>query len=224
MRFSPDQPRYKHHKYQFLYAPFLYALMALYWLIGKDYMQVKRYDKKGLLEGQGLTLRKAMTHMLIHKTWYVALTIVLPFILLPFAWWQILIGFLLMQFICGEVLALIFQPAHVIEETDFFVPKEDGSIENNWAIHQMMTTANFAQGSRLFSWFIGGLNFQIEHHLFPNICHVHYRKISKIVKETAKEYGLPYHQHKTFVSALASHFKLLYQLGTSKYDQTLAKA
>ena len=222
MRFSPNQPRKKFMRFQAFYAPFFYSLMSIYWLLGKDFAQVLRYGKKKLWEPQGFTTKKAMIQVVIHKTWYIALMIVLPIIVMPFAWWQIIIGFLIMHFICGEVLALIFQPAHVIEETDFFKLDETGTIENNWAIHQMRTTANFAQGARLFSWFVGGLNFQIEHHLFPNICHVHYRNISKIVKETAKDFNLPYHSHKTFLNALGSHFRMLHRLGTGSYD--LAKA
>ena len=120
------------------------------------------------------------------------------------------------------ILALIFQPAHVIEETNFFTPAKTGSMENNWAIHQLLTTANFANGSRLFSWLIGGLNFQIEHHLFPNICHIHYKSISKIVKKTAQDYDIPYYEHKTFYGAIKSHFSLLNQLGTGSYDKKLA--
>ena len=125
-----------------------------------------------------------------------------------------------MQFISGMILALIFQPAHVVQETEFFVA-EDGSVENNWAIHQMKTTSNFANGSVIFSWLIGGLNYQIEHHLFPNICHVHYKDIAPIVKETAKEFGVPYYHNKTFYSALVSHFTLLNELGTGAYDKRL---
>ena len=127
-----------------------------------------------------------------------------------------------MHFISGLILAFIFQLAHVIEETNFYETDQNGSVENNWAIHQLRTTANFANDNRLFSWLIGGLNFQVEHHLFPNICHVHYRKISVIVQETAREYNLPYHQHKTIAGALKSHFTLLNQLGTGKYDLKLA--
>jgi len=129
-----------------------------------------------------------------------------------------------MHLISGLVLALIFQAAHVLEETNFYEVSSTGSVENNWAIHQLKTTANFANGSVLFSWFIGGLNYQIEHHLFPNICHVHYRKISSIVKETAKKYNVPYYQHKTFFGALKSHFTMLNELGTGKYDRKLANA
>jgi len=86
-------------------------------------------------------------------------------------------------------------------------------MENNWAIHQILTTTNFSPSSKFFSWCVGGLNYQIEHHLFPNICHVHYKKISAIVKETAREFNLPYHSQKHFASAMWNHFKMLKQLG-----------
>lgn len=220
MRFSPDQER-KSFRYQVYYAPFLYGIMTIYWLLIKDFQQLIRYDKKDLLAGQGTSFWKMLIYILFNKTWYILLTLVLPIILVKLPWWQILLGFLLMQFICGLILACIFQPAHVIEETDFFVADENGSVENSWAIHQMCTSANFANGNLLFSWLVGGLNFQIEHHLFPNICHVHYRPISNIVKATALEFNIPYHQHKTFYGALKSHFTLLNRLGTGAYDEEL---
>lgn len=219
MRFSPDQERKDIFHFQAFYAPFLYGLMTIYWFSAKDFMQLVRYKKKNLLKGQGLTFKKAMTHVIINKIWYVSLFIALPIAVVPIPWYQTVLGFLLMHFICGLTLALIFQPAHVIEETNFYVPDEGGSVENNWAIHQMRTTANFANKSRLFSWLIGGLNYQVEHHLFPNICHVHYRDIAPIVKETAAEFDVPYYEHKTFYGALKSHFSLLNALGTGKYDK-----
>jgi len=224
MRFSPNQKRRKFYRFQVFYAPLLYGLMIINWVISKDLEQLVRYHKQNLLAGQGLTFRKALTQFIFNKTWYLALTVALPIIILPLPWWQIILGFLLMQFICGLILAFIFQPAHIIQETDFYVTDDSGSIDNNWAIHQMKTTANFANRSDVFSWLIGGLNFQIEHHLFPNICHVHYKKISRIVKETAAEFNVPYYQHSTFRGALRSHFILLNHLGTGKYDRELANA
>lgn len=223
MRLSPHQEHKPIHKLQIVYAPFFYGIMTIYWLVGKDFDGVIRYHKKDLLKAEGKTFAGALTEVIVHKLWYLALTLVLPMMILPIAWWQTLLGFLLMHFICGLFLALIFQPAHVIEETEFLDADETGSMENSWAIHQLRTTANFANSSRIFSWFVGGLNYQIEHHLFPNICHVHYRKISKIVKETAQEFGLPYHQHKTFYHAVRSHFRLLYQLGMGKYDEKILR-
>jgi len=224
MRFSPNQKRRKIFRFQVFYAPFIYGMMTIYWLFGRDFTHLNKYNKQNLLAGQGLTLKKALSHLIFNKVWYLALTLGLPLIMVDLPWWQILIGFFVMQFICGLLLAFIFQLAHVIEETDFYITDAKGTIENHWAIHQLKTTANFANGSRVFSWLIGGLNFQIEHHLFPNICHVHYRKISSIVRETAKEFNVPYHHHRTFFGALKSHFSMLHQLGTGKYDRNLVKA
>jgi len=219
MRFSPTQERKPFYKYQIFYAPFLYGIMTLYWFMAKDFQQVLRYHKKDLLKTQGLTKTTALAEVIFNKVWYLGGFLVLPMIVLSVAWWQTLLGFLLMHFICGLVLALIFQPAHVINETSFYVPDENNSVENNWAIHQLHTTANFANGSRWFTWLIGGLNFQIEHHLFPNICHVHYRHLSKIVKQTAQEFDVPYYSHGSFYQALKSHFSLLHSLGTGAYDK-----
>ena len=221
LRFSPNQERKKFFKYQIFYVPILYGLLTFYWFIFKDYDQLLKYDKLGLVKAQGKTVGRAMIEIIIYKILYIGLFIVLPMLVLDVYWWQVILGFLWMQFLAGMILALIFQAAHVIEETEFFEVDETnkGDMENNWAIHQMKTTANFANESTWFSWFIGGLNFQVEHHLFPNICHVHYKEISKIVKKTAEEFDVPYHAHKTFFDAMKSHFTLLHQLGTGKYDE-----
>jgi linoleoyl-CoA desaturase len=222
MRFSPTQKRRWIYKFQIIYGPLMYGLMSLYWFILKDFVQVFQFHREGLLEGQGTTFRKSLLEVTFNKLWYIGLTIVLPFIMMDVLWWQVILGWVVMEVISGWILAFIFQPAHVLEETSFF-DSQEGSMENHWAIHQLRTTANFANGARLFSWLIGGLNFQIEHHLFPNICHVHYRNLSKIVKATAEEYNLPYHQHKTFAGAVKSHLTLLYELGTGKYDRKLVE-
>ncbi|MFT5861221.1 MAG: linoleoyl-CoA desaturase [Flavobacteriaceae bacterium] len=221
VRFSPTQPRRKFFKFQILYAPLLYGILTLYWSTVKDYEQILRYHKRGLLEAQGVTFRKAILRIVFNKLAYYAVFIALPIIFAPAAVWVTILGYLLMQFIAGMALALIFQAAHVLEETEFYHLDEKNSVENNWAIHQMKTTANFANRSVLFSWYVGGLNYQVEHHLFPNICHVHYRKIAPIVKATAEEFGVPYLAHKTFIGALKSHFKLIHSLGTGKYDEKL---
>lgn len=221
MRFSPTQKRRPFFKFQVLYAPILYGLMTLYWLLSKDFERVVKYNKKNYLQRKGLSYKKAMRTVIINKIWYLALTLVLPLIVVALPWWQTLLGFFIMHYICGLALAFIFQPAHVIEDTRFYKVEEDQSIEDNWAVHQLRTTSNFAKNSYFFSWFIGGLNYQIEHHLFPHICHVHYKGISGIVKETALKYGHPYHENKTFAGALFSHFKLIHQLGTGKYDKKM---
>jgi linoleoyl-CoA desaturase len=223
LRLSPKQEIKWFHKYQAFYAPFLYGVMTIYWYTAKDYQGLVRYKKRNLLAGQKMSFKKSIAELTFNKIWYALLMIVLPLVLIDLPWWQILLGMFLMHFICGLALGLVFQPAHVIEETSYYIPDENGNVDNNWAIHQMKTTSNFAHGNRLLSWFVGGLNYQVEHHLFPNICHIHYRKISVIVKETAAKYNVPYLQHKTFSGAIKSHFKTLYQLGSGKYDAALAK-
>ncbi len=213
LRLSPDQKKRPIYKYQVFYAPFLYSILSLYWFLGKDFEQTYKYGKENLVQEQGISIGRAMIEIFFTKLGYIGLFIILPISFASVPWWQSLLGFLLMHAISGQILALIFQCAHVLEETDFFIPAESGTMENSWAIHQMKTTSNFANDSTWFSWFVGGLNFQIEHHLFPHICHVHYKDISKIVKSTAEEYNIPYNQHQTFLGALKSHFKILNQLG-----------
>lgn len=224
LRMSPNQEPGKKFRFQAFYAPFFYSIMTLYWITAKDFVQMKRYHKEGVLKENGVDYGSTIFKILLSKSFYFIFTLVLPILFAPVAWYITLTGFILMHLILGIVLALIFQPAHVIEETDFFLKNEGGSVENSWAIHQLLTTSNFAQKSRAFSWFVGGLNYQIEHHLFPHICHVHYRKISSIVKSTADEFNIPYHQHSTFYGALKSHFSLLHQLGTGEYDRKMLAA
>ena len=118
-----------------------------------------------------------------------------------------------MHFVAGVVLTVIFQLAHTVEGTSYPIPNEEGNIENHWAIHQLNTTVNFSRNSKIISWFVGGLNYQVEHHLFPNICHVHYPKISPIVKQTAEEFGIPYLENNSFTDAILSHIRALRKFG-----------
>jgi linoleoyl-CoA desaturase len=138
----------------------------------------------------------------------------LPFFLIKemtFLNW--LTGFVTIHYVASFILALIFQPAHVAQETVFPLPSEAGNLEDDWAVHQIKTTMNFGTDDKIFSWLVGGLNHQVEHHLFPTICHVHYPKLSAIVKKTAEEFNLPYHSKKTFAGALWSHEIMLWKLG-----------
>lgn len=216
LRFSPHQKRYKIHRLQHVYAWFFYSLMTIFWATAKDFKQLISFRKKGLTKSQKKSFTRLMVELSISKLFYYAYIIVLPLLLTSISWWMLLIYFMVMHFTAGFILASIFQTAHVVPDTEFPLPDEKGSMENNWAIHQLLTTANFSPKSKIMSWFVGGLNFQIEHHLFPNICHVHYKKISKIVKETAQEFNLPYYSKPTFVEAFISHARMLRDLG--KYD------
>lgn len=216
LRFSPEMPLGKAHKYQHIYAWFLYGFMTIKWVLTKDYYQHARYVKEDLLKTQGIPKGRVLAKLIISKILYLGVTLGLPLYFSPMVWWGTVLGFFLMHYIGGFILAIVFQPAHVVPETDFLLPDQDGNIEQDWAVNQIRTTSNFAMDSFLLSWYVGGLNFQVEHHLFPNVCHIHYKKISPIVQATAKEYGLPYHYHKSFIGAIIGHGKMLYKLGNQE--------
>src|SRR5690606_19445598 len=208
--------RLKHHKYQHLYAWFLYGLLTVNWFFRKDFIQIVDYKNRGLLKTQNTSFGKELTIIIVSKILYAFLLIAIPMIFAPAAWYISLIGFFIMQFISGFLLSIIFQSAHVVPSSVFPVPDESGNIQADWAVNQLYNTANFAPKARILSWYVGGLKYQVEHHLFPNICHIHYKHISKIVKQTALEYNLPYYSYATFYSAIKDHAKLLKNLG--KYD------
>ena len=213
MRFEPHAKHKWIHKLQFIYAWFFYGMMTLMWSTTKDFKQLMRYSKKGHLKTANTTFATELTLIILSKILYYSYLLIPFFLVKEMTILNWLAGFVIMHYLAGLVLAMIFQPAHVVEDTEFPLPTEEGNIENHWAEHQLRTTMNFATGDPIFSWLVGGLNHQVEHHLFPTICHVHYPKISKIVKETAKEFNLPYLDKKTFAGALWSHEKVLYKLG-----------
>ena len=217
LRLSPHQKWRKAYKNQHIYAWFLYGLMTILWSTTKDFNQIVRYHRKGLLKQQNINFNAEIAKLIITKAVYYLLFLVIPLLFFPGPWYLILLGYILMHYVAGFILAIVFQPAHVLPDVKYPMPNPKGTVENNWAIHQLETTTDFAQDNKILSWFLGGLNFQVEHHLFPNICHVHYKKLAKIVRETAKEYNLPYHCEKTFSAAIVKHGKMLKKLGKERY-------
>jgi len=213
LRMSPYSDWKPMHRFQHLYAWFLYGLMTLVWVLAKDIIRMITYHKEGLIKKQNASVFTESIILVVTKILYLAYIFGLPMMILGLSFWTVLLGFFIVQYIVGFILAVIFQPAHVIEGTEYFEPDTNGNLENNWAIHQFHTTTNYANKSRLFSWYVGGLNFQVEHHLFPNVCHVHYRNIAPIVEATAKEFDVPYKSAKTFMDALVGHGRLLKELG-----------
>jgi linoleoyl-CoA desaturase len=222
LRMAPESDWKPIHRFQHYYAWFFYGLMTLVWVLVKDFVRIAKYHKEGLLKKQRTTAAKELAVMLTSKVFYFGYIFAVPMLLLNITFVQALIGFLVMHYISGFILAIIFQPAHVVEGTEYPMPDENGNLENSWAIHQLHTTTNFGQKQKLFSWYVGGLNYQVEHHLFPNICHVHYREISKIVKQTAEEFGLPYKTKETFFDAIVAHAKQLKILSEKPKQQHVA--
>lgn len=212
LRFSPHTKKYWIHRFQHIYVWFFYGISTMSWVTIKDFIQAVKYRKMGFFKTKS-ELTKEIFKISGWKILYYGYALVLPLIMVPLAPWIIILAFLGMHFIVGVFISIVFQTAHVMPSTDFPIPDENGLIANDWTIHQLATTSNFAPKSRFFSWMIGGLNYQVEHHLFSNICHVHYKQLSRIVAETAKEYGLPYHTKRTFVAAVFDHVRMLRQLG-----------
>lgn len=213
MRFSPHTRVKWFQKLQFIYAFLFYGILTLYWALLKDFAQFFKYIKNGTNRNSKQQNRIAFGKILLSKIIYIGVFFVLPIFFLHVPAMHIVIGFLLMHFIAGVLLTLIFQLAHAVEETAHPLPNAEGNIENTWAVHQMHTTVNFATKNRALSWYLGGLNYQVEHHLFPSVCHVHYPKISEIVKSTAEEFNIPYLENETLLDAVKSHLKLLKRFG-----------
>ena len=224
LRFSPHTPWKSFHRFQFIYAWFFYGLLSFVWIVFKDYGRLSKYNKDGLVEKQKTKAWKEWSILLASKSFYFAYMIAIPMLVAPFAWYHILLGFLTMHYVAGFILAIIFQPAHVIEGTEYPMPDDKGNIYNTWAIHQLHTTTNFAQNNKLLSWYVGGLNYQVEHHLFSNVCHVHYKDLSAIVKETAHEFGLPYKTKARFRDAMMGHYRILKTLGKKENNLTQPEA
>lgn len=211
-RFTPHQDWKKHHKYQHLYALPLYSLMTIDWVTVKDFTGLFRYKKENA-PLSNKSKNQLLSDLIITKIIYFGLFLVMPLVYLPIPWYWTIILFIIMHMICSIILSVIFQTAHVMPTSDFPKPDLNGNIDHNWAIHQLLTTTDYAPKNRIFSWFIGGLNYQIEHHLFPNVSHVHYRKISPMVKKLAMKYNIPYHVQPSFLFALKNHLVMLKYLG-----------
>ena len=210
IRLSENKPLKKYHKFQFLYAFFFYGLMTLTMLFN-DFTRLYKYNKMELFKGQNKNIHLELIKMIFRKVVYLSVIIGLPLWLTDFTVWQILIGFFMMHWVASIILSFVFQMAHVVEGAE--QSDLDDNIKTEWSVHQLKTTSDFARNNKLLSWYVGGLNFQIEHHLFPNICHIHYTKIAPIVEHLAVQYGFNYNLKPSFRSALLSHVFRLKELG-----------
>ncbi|MHB1277052.1 MAG: fatty acid desaturase family protein [Bacteroidia bacterium] len=216
LRFSPIQALQSYHRYQYLYVWFFYMLMTLFWMTVKDYRQIISYRDQNLLAKYNVSFKQAVWRITLYKIFYYGYIVVLPILFSGMPWYYVIAGFLMMHFISGLFLSCVFQPAHVVETSAFAAPHHTegkGAMENSWAIHEVENTTDFAPDNHFLTWYIGGLNYQIEHHLFTGICHVHYPKLAPIVKDVAHEFGIPYRVEPTFRKALKEHVNMLKLLG-----------
>jgi len=212
-RLAPEQRRLPFHRFQGIYLWFLYGLLTIKWQLFDDFFDViiGRVGSHKVARPRG----KDLVVFFTGKAVFYTLAFVIPMLRHPV--WKVLVIYGLAAFVTGVVLSVVFQLAHCTTESAFPVPvpapPNGVRIENEWAIHQVQTTADFARGNRLLWWLLGGLNFQIEHHLFTRICHVHYPALSKIVEGACKEMGVRYAAHRTMLTAIAAHYRWLVQMG-----------
>lgn len=219
LRLTPYQPHKRVHRWQHIYLWPLYGIMASRWHLYGDFHDVAT----GVLGPHRLARPKGwdMVVFIGGKVVSIGLLLVLPMFFHD--WWIVLIYYFVTTAVLGMTLSIVFQLAHCVEEADFLMPDPVTlRMENAWAIHQVRSTVDFARKSRIMAWLLGGLNFQIEHHLFPHICHINYPAISKVVEETCREYGVKYSVHTTFRAGLRSHYRWLWRMGHPEPAATAA--
>ncbi|HEU4718462.1 MAG TPA: acyl-CoA desaturase [Bacteroidia bacterium] len=212
LRVHHDQPKKKIHRYQHIYFFVLYGVTYLFWVYYRDFL---KYFTGKIAENTKLSKMSLREHIVfwVSKLVHIGVFLVIPMLFAGVR--ETIIGYLIMAFVMGFTLAIVFQLAHLVEGAEFTAPEpgKDTNIETEWAIYQVNTTVNFATRNRVLSWLLGGLNYQMEHHLFPKISHVHYPAVHRIVKQVCTEYNVSYIEHPTMISAIRSHIRHLRALG-----------
>ncbi len=209
-RMAPGQRRRVGHRFQHFYLWVLYGVLAAKWHFVDDFKEVLngRVGLQKLPRPRGMRLAAFIAGKLVFLGW----AFVLPAVFHPL--WAVALGYALTSFVLGFTLACAFQLAHCVEDADFSeVPKGNATFEREWAVHQVESTVDFAKGNRAVTWYLGGLNFQVEHHLFPRICHLHYPALAGIVEATCRDHGVHYRSSGTLRSALGSHWRWLRKMG-----------
>ena len=210
LRLAPDQAWRPYYRWQHLYIWLLYGLLPANWHFWSDFRDIRN----GHIGGQPFPRpnRWGLFGTLAGKLAFYTWSLILPMFFHPV--WAVLCMHLFVSLTLGIVLTTVFQLAHSVEEADLVtLDARESTHDTAWAEHQVRTTANFAPANPFLTWYLGGLNFQIEHHLFPKICHVHYPKLAPIVAATCRDHDIPYQSHRTVLSAVASHVRHLRELG-----------
>ena len=209
IRLTEHQSYKRHHRFQVYYAPLMYAFYTLYWIFVIDF---KLFFKKNICNLHHIKHPlKEWMKLWFFKAFYVFYMLVLPLLILDLPWYQVVAGFLIMNFFGGVLLSTVALLGHFVEGPVFPHPNHEGLIENSWGEHELDATIDFANKSRICHWITGGLNTHIAHHLFPYICHIHYFEMVKIIRQTCKDFNLTY-KEESFWQAIISHFRYLNRL------------
>jgi linoleoyl-CoA desaturase len=212
VRVTPFTERKKKHRYQYWYMKVLYPFYILFWVLMRDF-KYYRLEQIGMVKAHHA--RSHWIFLFFSKLFYLFYMLALPALLLPLPFWKIFLGFFCMHIGSGLVAMFALLSNHVVEDSLFIEAGKDGKIPCSWGEHQLRTTDDYSPDSKLVSFFFSGLNHHVAHHLFPGYCHVHYPVITKMVRETAAEFGLRY-RYNSITGGLASHFRLLKKLSPAK--------
>ena len=218
VRLSDHSTLKKYHRFQQWYSFLLYGFATLMRLIG-DLGVLLKHNRKGITKAQKSSPTLELVKLVATKLIYLGILFGLPLWLTNFSFWQILLGFVILQMTAGIIMTTVFQMAHVVEGTYQPLPDKNNIMHTEWMVHQLYATSDFGRKNGLLSWYIGGLDYQVEHHMFTNICHVHYPAIAPIVEATAKEFGFVYNLKPSVFHAFISHFRRLRELGKESIPQ-----
>lgn len=207
VRIFPNSPFFSFHRYQYLYMPFLYLFYTLIWLMFRDFKDFLQTD----ISGKPSIKHPEMEYvkLLLGKIIFIGRLIILPALLLPFSFSQLLLGFVIFHFCASYTVAMALISAHIGEHSVYPEPNQNGEMSQSWVRHQIVTTCDFATHNKVITNLFGGFNHHVVHHLFPNICHIHYPKLTKILVETCDEFGMPYYSNRTLFDAVKSHLRFL---------------
>lgn len=213
LRLSPYAKHYPVQRYQHWYFPLAYAISSLHWILFKDYKSLSMREHGCFRD---VTHSRGQIALLIGmKAVHYFLFIGLPLLVLDVTVGQFLVGFLTLHVVTGLIMTLTFQVTHNVDITSKFLSEPGKKLQHSWMVHEVLVSANFACDNPLVTWFVGGPNHQIEHHLFPHVAHAHLPAIRPIVKRVIEEHGLPYHEFPTYRAALGGHRRLLKELGAA---------
>jgi linoleoyl-CoA desaturase len=210
VRLSPNHPRRLYQRYQHIYALFLYLLVGAHAALVQDFDYLFKRDLANMRNIKHSPQQYAL--FFVRKAFYVSLVFVVPMMVLPFPWWQVLIGYFIMSAVGSLIFIAFLIGTHFADTTEFPQVSADGRLPHNFATHALVTSLDWHPTSRVAQWVAGGANAHVAHHLFPHVSHAHYVPLTRIIQDAAKEFGMPYRQS-TFIGMICAHFRFLKQKG-----------
>ena len=200
------------HRYQFIYAPFLYLLYSINWFFFRETLMLFNLSSRTIkIE----IPKNEVVKLVIYKLLYIGYMIILPVYLLPFGWQTVLLAFLLNHFMVSIIFVGVLGVSHLSDFVEHPVPDQNNKLDMSWPKLQMCTSVDYNADSKFFNWTLGGFNAHALHHLLPNICHVHYLEILPMFRELAQKHNLNY-MEMPYSKSLASHFRFLKGMGTQQ--------